>query len=94
MEITEKAVKGTIAYLLNNKKLLYERLKPLITQRNELLKIEDVALHSDVEIEFEILARREIADEISTGLQLDPEEIFLVVETMDIKGFLKELNVT
>lgn len=84
------AVAGVMMYLTSNIQGLKKFLKPLLDQRRDLLKKEDPALHSEIQSQFEQSVREQIANEIATNLNLNPQEVYEVVENMNVKEFLGE----
>lgn len=88
MTAQETLEEGVIAFLIYQRASLLERLRPGLEQKQELLKTEDPSFHDEIESQFETLARREIAEEIAAQLNFDPEQVFLIVESMNIKEFI------
>src|SRR6266567_496934 len=92
MTIDENSVNAVILFLMHRKEFLCERLAPLLKQREELIHKEDSAFHTEIENQFEVIIRREVAEQIALDMQIDPESVFLVVETMNVKEFLDSLK--
>jgi predicted CopG family antitoxin len=91
-QVDEKSVHAVILYLTHRKEALSSIINPLLEQKKSLLTLEDPAFHSDIEKEFETIIRREIAEQIALEMTLDPEQIFLVVETLDVPSFISSLK--
>jgi len=51
---------------------------------------QDPVFHKDIEEEFISAARREVADEIATSLNLNPEQVAIITEKFDVWSFLNE----
>lgn len=81
---------GVIIYLTQNHQGLMRRIQPLIDQRQELARSEDVSFQNEIDSQLEALLRREIANEIAENMFFDPEQVFLIVESMDVKSFIKQ----
>jgi hypothetical protein len=88
----EKAENATILYLMHHKSGLYKRIKPLVEQHTDLLAKEDPCMHKEIESQFHNLVRRELANEIAENMFTDPEQTYLVVETMDVPAFIAEAS--
>lgn len=81
---------GVVMYLTQGRDALIHVLKPLLEQRKALLKSEDASMHQEIQDQFEDLIRREISREIATNMSLDPEQVYSIVETMNVSEFLGE----
>lgn len=84
----DKVESGVIIYLTQNHQGLMRRIQPLITQHKELKRNEDPIFHKEIDDQLEKLLRREIANEIAENMLFDPEQVFLIVENMDVKSFI------
>lgn len=88
MPTQEQLENAVAAYIVYDRHLLLNIITPTLYQRNELLKTEDEAFHPEIYAQFETLIRREIAEEIAKAMNLDPEQVFIIVETMDVNAFV------
>lgn len=85
----DKVEAGVVIYITQNHQGLMKRLEPLILQRQELARSEDSSFQGEIDSQLEALLRREIANEIAENMFFDPEQVFLIVESMDVKSFIK-----
>ncbi len=81
---------GVILYLTQCHQGLMRRLQPLIDQRKDLKTSEDVSFQNEIDEQFFTLLRKEIAQEIAENMFFDPEQVFLIVESMDVKSFINK----
>jgi transcription antitermination factor NusG len=88
MDQKEAIENAVISFLVYHKPKLLHTISPLLEQKLELLKTEDSSFHSEIEAQFETLIRREIAEYIAINMQFDPEQVYLIVETLNVKEFL------
>ena len=85
----EQLIQAVTEYIEENIGPLRHAMSDLIEQYHFVMNNESPEFHSDVQLEFEVLVRRELADIIADSLALDPEQVFLAVEAVDIEQFLE-----
>lgn len=91
MKFTDLQVKEAIVfYIIHNHDDLLFRLQPLIQQRDRYFQSEDKVFHDDVNNEFEVAIKRELASELSQQLDIDIESIMIAMEEFSTKEFLNE----
>jgi hypothetical protein len=88
MATSEQVQSAVIAFLIHDRLFLLNKISPLLLQRQEALDSEETIFHHDIEVQFRTLLRREIAEEIAKTLNINPEEVFLIVENMNVDEFI------
>lgn len=76
---------AVILYISSHRDAIIHELAPLLAQRGDLKEVDPIHYEAD----FDIMVRRVIADYVSLVLNMDPIEVFPVVEALNIKEFLK-----
>lgn len=88
----QKVAQGVILFLTHHRETLLKRINPLLLQKEELLKTEDHTFHPEINEQFETLIRREIADQIALDLNFKADDVYLIVETLDVPQFISGFN--
>lgn len=78
---------GLILFIMHSKMQLQNLCQDLIDQYKDLLIKEDPSMHSDIDKQFLEQSKRILAKEIARMQLLDPEEVFLFLESFDIKQY-------
>lgn len=88
MDNNEKIQEAVAAFIIFQRPTMLNVLSPLLLQKEELLQTESPDFHQEITNQFETLIRREIAEYIAQHMNFNPEEVFLVVENLDVPGFI------
>jgi hypothetical protein len=86
----DEIIDAVTSYIEDNKETLREEVSDLIDQYKGSIDSEEHYFHDDIKAEFEILLRRELAEIVAGSLALDPEQVFLSVEALNVDDFLEE----
>ncbi len=87
----EKIEGAVLLYITHMPAALAKRLGPLTEQHKRALQKENVLFHEEIKNQFETLVRREVADQIANDMFLEPDKVYIVVESLDVPSFLKSL---
>ena len=78
---------GLILFIVHSKLQLTNLCQDLITQYKTLLSTEERSFHDDIEKQFIEQSKRILAKEISRMQLLDPEEVYIFLESFNIKEY-------
>lgn len=78
---------GLILFIVHSKLQLTNLCQDLITQYKTLLSTEEGSFHDDIEKQFIEQAKRIVAKEIARMQLLDPEEVYIFLESFNIKEY-------
>ncbi len=78
-----------VDYFVNNHEHLKELLQPHCDRYLALMDEEDPILRNDIDREFSYVVKSVLINESSKALAVSTEECMIVVESIDIKEFLK-----
>jgi hypothetical protein len=77
-----------ILFLLHNKQFLQKQTAHLRKKREELSKTEDVSLQQDIKDQHDEVIRMVFAVAIGRELAVSAEEIYMVLEDLNIEEYL------
>lgn len=78
---------GVILFVMHSKMQLQTLCQDLIDQYKELLLTEEGCFYQDIDKQFIEQSKRILAKEIARMQQLNPEEVYIFLESFDVKQY-------
>ena len=78
---------GIILFVTHSQFQLKQLCLDLISQYIKCIEKEDVSLHPEIEKQFITECKRILAKEIARMQQLNPEEVYIFLESFDVKQY-------
>jgi hypothetical protein len=77
-------------YLVLNHLKYKEKFKVALSLKIALLNTEDGVFHDEVKNQFSELVKKQMSDDISRELGLNPEQAYVALESVDVHEYLNQ----
>lgn len=89
-EAQTKIEEAVCAFLIYQRANMLAIIAPLLKQKEALYRSEDKEFHVEINSQFETLIRREIAEYIATNMNFKADDVYLIVESLNVPEFIGE----